>query len=543
MGTKGRLAILTLAFTALMSVPFLVPHCGWVSLFGIVPLLLMERIAEREGVRHFFWWYYMAFLLWNLATTWWVCNATVAGGLFASAANALQMAVIFALFRIVRKRLPESAAYIFLAAAWICWEHLYFDAEISWPWLVLGNSFARTLTLAQWYEWTGTLGGSLWIWASNLLIFFCLRRYVSLTSVADDESRTSAAPWRRLLLPVSTALVLVVPALASVLMYTGYRERGEETLDVAIAQPNFDPYQKFQSMTQAQQNDVLLRILYGAVPAGKSDALLLIAPETFTSDIDLKAVQASPSWRSFHEFLEKRPGTNLLFGAVTREYFFQRSRPSVLARKLRDGLWVESHNSALMTDATGRTEIFHKSRLVVGVEKTPYPKLFTKIDDMLGGVMGRDIGQDEISLLNVYAPDGTVIPVGCAICYESVYGEYCTGYVRKGARALTVITNDAWWGDTAGYRQHLSYASLRAIETRRDIARCGNTGISAIIDQRGRILKQTPWWEEASLKGTIRLNDSITAFVRYGDVTGRACTALTLLIILASLVWPLKRKS
>ncbi len=87
------------------------------------------------------------------------------------------------------------------------------------------------------------------------------------------------------------------------------------------------------------------------------------------------------------------------------------------------------------------------------------------------------------------------IPVGCAICYESVYGEYCTRYVRNGARLLTVITNDAWWGDTPGYKQHLSYSCLRAIETRRWIARSANTGISAIIDPSGKIVSQTSWWQ------------------------------------------------
>ena len=184
-----------------------------------------------------------------------------------------------------------------------------------------------------------------------------------------------------------------------------------------------------------------------------------------------------------------------------------------------------------MADGRGSTEIFHKSKLVVGVELTPFPAFFTKIDDMLGGVMGRCVGQDEITLL--HAGD---IPLGCAICYESVYGEYCTGYVRKGARLLTIITNDAWWGDTPGYRQHLSYASLRAIETRRDIARCANTGISAIIDQRGRILQETPWWEMATLRGTVNLTDGETFFVRNGDIVGRICTFVFGLLLLAMIV-------
>ena len=98
---------------------------------------------------------------------------------------------------------------------------------------------------------------------------------------------------------------------------------------------------------------------------------------------------------------------------------------------------------------------------------------------------------------------------------------------------MTVITNDAWWGNTPGYRQHLRYASLRAIETRRSIARCANTGISAIIDQRGEIVRSTSWWKPEVLSGTINRNDYMTFFVRNGDVTGKVCTFVFWLLFAA----------
>ena len=189
-----------------------------------------------------------------------------------------------------------------------------------------------------------------------------------------------------------------------------------------------------------------------------------------------------------------------------------------------------------MIDGSRRTEIFHKSKLVVAVEHTPYPRFFCPIDNMLGGVMGRCVGQDEITLLNVEDIEGHKTPIGCAVCYESVYGEYYTDYIRKGARAMTIITNDAWWGDTPGYRQHLSYASLRAIETRRAIARCANTGISAIISPSGEIMQPTPWWEQAVIKGQIPLRDDITFFVSHGDITGRVCSFIHWLLLLALIV-------
>ncbi|MBO5418766.1 MAG: hypothetical protein J6A22_01655, partial [Bacteroidales bacterium] len=82
---------LVLLFAVLMSVPYIVPHTGFLALIGFVPLLCMERIADGLGKRRIWIYHYSAFVLWNAMTTFWVCNATVGGGLFAIFANALQM--------------------------------------------------------------------------------------------------------------------------------------------------------------------------------------------------------------------------------------------------------------------------------------------------------------------------------------------------------------------------------------------------------------------------------------------------------------------
>ena len=140
---------LTLCFALMMSVPYLIPHMGWLSLFGLVPLLCMERIGTICGIRRLWRWHYAGFVLWNAFTTFWVCNATVGGGIFAILANSLQMSLVFGAFRLSRKVFRGTLPYIFFAALWIAWEKAYFSAQISWPWLTLGNSFARTLSLAQ----------------------------------------------------------------------------------------------------------------------------------------------------------------------------------------------------------------------------------------------------------------------------------------------------------------------------------------------------------------------------------------------------------
>ena len=519
---------LTALFAVLMSIPFLIPHTGFIALFGLVPLLCMDRIATILEKKHVWIYHYGGFVLWNAITTFWVCNATVGGGLFAIFANAFQMSLIFGLFRISKKKFNGALPYLFLAVMWIAWERFYFDAEISWPWLVLGNSFARSIWAVQWYEFTGALGGSLWVWATNLGIFGLL--------VALSDGRIFTWNWKAKTATVAGLVgILTIPFVISPFIGHKYDMEAEEKLPVVIVQPNIDPYNKFTAMTQDQQNAIVEAQLSKALAARKGDSLagplLVVAPETFTGDIIVGQFERSRTWRRFTNFLKDYPGVSMLFGASSYEYTFSQWAPSHNARNMGDGLWVESHNSALMVDGSARTEIFHKSKLVVAVEKTPYPALFCKIDDMLGGVMGRCVGQDEISLL--HAGD---IPVGCAVCYESVYGEYYTGYVRKGARAMAIITNDAWWGNTPGYKQHLSYASLRAIETRRAIARCANTGISAIISPSGEIMQPTPWWEQAVISGQLPLRDELTFYVSHGDITGRVCTFIFVLLLLAMAV-------
>ena len=541
---KLLLLLLLVLFVTFMSIPFLVPHTGVLALFGLVPLLCLERIATMTGTRRVWLWHYSAFLLWNLVTTFWVCNATVGGGIFAAMANALQMSVVFGLFRWSRKVFTGALPYIFLALLWIAWEKYYLTvAQISWPWLVLGNSFARTISLAQWYEYFGTLGGSLWIWACNLGLFGIM---VSLS----DGSWTRFNVKAKSVALCSYAAVLIAPMVWSLSIYKNNEKEQEKSLNVIALQPNIDPYHKFQALSQSQQNVILLDLLDKALQGRDSfdsSMLLAVAPETFTSDIVTDDFDRSLTFRRFRRYLSEYPGVNMLFGASAYYYYYTDEAPSANARRLDDGLWLESHNSAIMMDGIDNEEIYHKSKLVVGVEMTPYPAFFTKVDDLLGGVMGRNVGQEQVSLLHCENRDrdGNVsesVPVGAVICYESVYPEHCAEYVKAGAELLAIITNDAWWGDTPGYKQHLSYASLRAIETRRDIVRSANTGISALIDKYGNVVESTEWWEPDYLNGKVNLNDEVTFFVRQGDIVGRFAVFLSVLLLLAVAVRSLIRK-
>ncbi len=521
---------LTLAFALLMSLPWLVPHLGWTALFGILPLLIMERLSAEYKTKHFFWWHFGAFVLWNALTTWWVCNATLVGGILMVFANAIQMSAIFGCFRWVKRRLGGVLPYIFLASAWIAWERYYLTvAQISWPWLVFGNAFAETTSLVQWYSVLGHLGGSLWVWLSNLSLFGMMVAF-SDGRIFRWNAKARASAF------AATLLVIFGPMIWSVCIPAPVDDGPE--LSVMIGQPNFDPYEKRESLTQEQQDLRFLKLLEETSWPSADEPVLVLAPETFTRHLVLDNVPANPTFRLLQAFLTKHPNASVIYGASTYETVFSSTSPDLCAFDMGDGCWILSRNSAIATDTSGRYSVYHKSKLVIGTELTPYPALFVPLEKALfgGPMMGKCIGQKERSCLPTAKG-----PVGVPICYESVYGEFCTGFVREGAKFLAVITNDAWWGNTPGYRQHLSFSSLRAIETRRWVARCGNTGVSGFIDPQGRIVKRGPWWEPTALSGTVRLRSDQTFFVRHGDIVGRCSVFLFLLCLLAAIFRPLRR--
>jgi apolipoprotein N-acyltransferase len=113
-----------------------------------------------------------------------------------------------------------------------------------------------------------------------------------------------------------------------------------------------------------------------------------------------------------------------------------------------------------------------------------------------------------------------------------MYGEYINEYVRNGAQFLAIITNDGWWNNSPGHKQLLSYSKIRAIESRRDIARSANTGISAVINKRGDVLKTIGYNESGVINSSINLSNQITFYVKYGDYIYRIALFFFLIIVL-----------
>jgi len=532
-------------FLALLSaVLFSVPYFRWgtgIFLFvAFVPLLFIEDEFTRrrlEGDRRgsVTWYVVLAMALWVLLTTFWVYFATWVGIVASVIVNTMYMALTFWLFHFTRRRLGDRLGYASLVFYWLTFEFLYTRAQVNFPWLLLGNGFAKDIILIQWYEVTGVLGGSLWVLVTNLAVFRLIRGW----------GRDFRIPDRNLLMAsrrrISAVLaLLLIPFVISLVRFLTYEEK-QDPYEMVVVQPNIDPWMKFNDMSQEEQTNAFLEVA-GSLVTPRTE--YIVGPETFINNgVWQSEMENNPEIRRMRAFLAGYPQAKMVLGATTYKLYTDPSEFTSSSRELRNGMRYDSYNSAFQLDESGRIPIYNKSLLVAGVETMPHAQLLGFLEDLtvqLGGTF-RSHGTQEFRETFASPQDSTrVAPV---ICWESVFGEYVTEYVREaGAHFLFIITNDGWWRKTPGHRQHNAYARLRAIETRRSIARSANTGISSLINQRGQELDRIGWWERAGLRGDLNKNDRLTFYVRYGDFLGRISGFVAAIFLLYSLVARYTRK-
>jgi len=500
---------------------------GIVLLVSLVPLLLVEDfLSEKKsefGPGTFWVYSTITFSIWNIATTWWIFNATFIGVLAAVLINTGMWSLVAWLFHIVKRRLGSRTGYFSLLLFWITWEFFYHNSEISWPWLTLGNGFAFNTRLVQWYEFTGILGGSLWILVINVLI-------ASLILAARYPVPVRQRIARYILLMV----LIAAPVAISLSMFYSYRE-APSPKNIVVIQPNIDPYQKFVSIPSLEQTQIQIN---EALKVADSTVDYFVAPETSINNaIWVDRIESVPDIRLIRDFLKPFPRAAYIPGIQCYRRYADGEPDSHTTHRIPGtDVRFDSYNAAIQIDSSPSIAFYYKSKLVVGVEKMPYAKYLGFLERFtvrLGGTLRGWGTQDE---RGVFYSSSDSTGVGPIICYESVFGEFVTGYVKNGAGLLFVVTNDGWWGNTPGHRQHNAFSCLRAIETRRSIARSANTGISSLIDQRGEIIQKLGWWQRGTLKGTLNANDKITFYVQHGDYIGRTAALFSAVIVLLLLV-------
>jgi len=499
-----------------------IPYSALILLVALVPILLatdniIRSQASKKG-KQVFRTAFLCFFIWNTASIYWVFNSlnAVMPGWLASLISLIPfglgaslMTLSFWLYYRLSLIASRKWAYLGLICFWIAYEYLHQTWDLAFPWMNLGNGFAESHYLIQWYEYTGVYGGTLWILMSNILIFEIYRAI-----------KTNVQKKQIQILTIQTAALILIPIISSLFIYFNYSEESNPA-NIVVVQPNIDPYQKFGTMSSSEQ---LNRLIHLSDSLGQANTEYFIWPETaIAQSTEEKAFREQETFISIQNFLSKYKNANLISGLESFS-LYDSAETSTARLDKRNGLYFDVFNAAVSIENSGTLQFYHKSKLVPGVEQTPFANSMSFLKPAFaafGGSSGSYGKQDEPSVF--YSQSG--IGAAPVICYESIWGEYVAEYIKKDAQFIAIITNDAWWGNTSGKDQHLQYAKLRAIETRRWVARSANTGISAFINQRGDIVQATKWWEPSALKQEINLNESLSFYVKNGDYIARAASA------------------
>ena len=521
--TRKRRYLLSILSGVLMFISF--PFTGSLTplvFVSWIPLLFVERYISKQKYRSSKVYIHalVTLVIYNLGATWWIWNASAGGAIFAIVLNALFMAYVFYIFHLVKNKYSEKIGYWLLPFFWITFEYIHYYWDLSHPWLTLGNAFSITPSFIQWYSITGVLGGSVWILIINIIGFYILQNvYVKLKG------------WKTQLNSVLIfAAILIIPIIFSLISYYSYTEK-KNPIEVVTIQPNIDPYnEKFNTDLKSQLDKIFIQ----GDRNFSAKTKFVLAPETAISatfyEEDFKRLP-------FYNYLIQRKNNwkkaSLYIGASTLHFY--KSKHSCASRKMEGGPgYYESYNTSLLLDENNKETFIHKSKLVLGVEKIPFLNILPWLGDLaidMDGASGSLGIEKEPRVLT--ANKTTFAP---SICYESIYGEFISEQVKKGAEVIFVITNDGWWGDTPGYKQHASFSRLRAIENRRSLVRSANTGISCFINQRGDVIQETKWWKATALKGNINKNSELTIYSKKGDVIGKLFSFILVFILLFEVV-------
>jgi len=501
---------------------------------GFVPLLIVEYEQwKNRGNNHasgFLPYMIISIATWVLLTTWWVYISTPVGIIATILVNTSLVGGSIYLFHVTHRRLSNDfAAYTALTGYMLTAEFIHLRWDLNFPWLNLGNGFAAYPKWIQWYEYTGIFGGSLWILLINILLFFFVRDRILL------KIRSRKIGIRM----ASTIVLIIVPILISLWMYNHYKEK-INPVDVVVVQPNLDPYNEQFGLDPMVVTDRML-----ALAAEKADSLtdFAVFPESAIQEYVFEdQIEFSPSVARLRNFNRSYKNMNIITGISSRKVFALGEPLSPTARKFRDAdRYYDSYNTALYVAHDSTLQKYHKSKLTPGVELMPYLDVLPFLKKFaidLGGTTGSLGVNPDQTPFNVRQN----LKVAPCICYESVYGEFMTRFIQNGANVIFVITNDGWWGNTPGHRQHLFFSVIRAIETRRSIARSANTGISCFINQRGDISQRTAYWVPAAIRQKINANDKITFYVKHGDYIGRIFLFVAALSILFTISVSLRKR-
>lgn len=402
----------------------------------------------------------------------------------------------------------NTAAMVYFVSGWLVVEWIQSYFQLGTPFYNLGHSLAVFPQIIQWYEFTGASGGSLWILVVNVLLF------QGLDAVFSRQKQKAKRNTRLL------AVVLLLPVLLSLLIYTTYREKGK-TRNVLVVHPSTENADVKYRVNIYELMDIYLGIIK---PQLRTETDYVVLPETaitntgWISDFDRNLV-----FQHWFEQTADFPNLKLISGAISYEAIqdvnkikgYQKIPGIRFSEKYKT--WYYTYNAALKLEREMPVQMRVKEGLVPYQEYAPYPRIMPRLQPV-GVDFQFSTRANNQNIFYSRLREKTA----ALICYELVNSRLFYQKVQKGAEAFFVLLNEGWYADPEVPRQFLQLSVVRAIENRRSIAHSSNLGISAFVNQRGEVEKMTDSKQAAVLAGEIRMNTHTTLYAALGNYLGVA---------------------
>ncbi len=478
-------ALLSLAFPSHPDHPLaFLYHPLWAHC-ALVPLLL---VLKDRGFKAGFAAGWVSGFAWNLLSLYWVAY-TQGGGLAVVGGTGLMAAYLglftglcTGLFNGLAARWGAKALGL-LPLLWTGQEYLLSLGELGFPWLLLGHSQAALPHFIQYAAWTGVFGVSCWVVGLNALLYLALvERRVFFVGVALGY----LLPWLHAQSTLATAV-------------------SDGGLRIGLIQPNTTYADKWGPNGLERTFSALATL---SRQAAKRDPELLVWPET--------AVPCDPV---------RQAGCRSRVQALVEE----------LDIPLLTGAPHANYNAAFFVQpGAGSLPSYAKMHLVPFGERTPYRDAIPLLRDIDWTRLTGDLGPAEFARGTEHAVFAHPRhPFAVLICFESIFPDLVRQHVAAGARVLVNITNDSWFGRSAGPYQHALINAMRAIENRTAIARSATTGISLFIDPFGRTYEATDLFTPAVAVATVPVGQPATFYTRHGDLFAVGCLLIALVAFVA----------
>jgi apolipoprotein N-acyltransferase len=457
----------------------------------------------------------ITFIIFYLICGFWILKITGISYLIGLIAI-IPISIILSFYPYFLRSKKKHFYYLYFIVAWITGEYIQTFFSICTPFYNLGNFLGIHPILIQWYEFTGSFGGTLWILSINILIYELV-----LSIIGRRE-----AIIRKL---VFLLIIIFLPIIISLLIFSTYIEKGEKH-EVLIIHPNTDCFLEKYKMNVNELIDHYLEIINTQITDNTSYAIL---PETALTNCGwVHQLNGNLIFDRFYQKMEKHKSLKLVSGAITfEEGNIQSDKSSNLRFSKKNNCWYRTYNSAIMLENGHPVQIRTKQELVPFQEYAPFSQFLPKIKPV--GIefnfSSRKVNQDIfISSKNER--------VSTIICYEIAYGKLFSKYARMDAEAFFVILNEGWYNNLQVSRQFVCLASIRAIENRRDIAYSSNMGISCYINQKGNILQSLSEKQADCIRTNIFFNKKKTVYCYFGDYIGFLSLVILLIMFLCLVI-------